>query len=161
MNLMSLVEPLSLIANEMVFSTITITAHLICRTLRLYHISGHNKYWVLPLPDDKATEYALGSTICDNFCSRKFIFSFLRCNDLKGENSKHTTNCTHSIKLKGQPLKDDIVILLFQIVPTEEKETEKNTPQIMPGFHTGKHMKNDVRRTVQPITVLIFPLIVA
>jgi hypothetical protein len=33
------------------FSKITIIAH--CWTLRLYHLRGQKKYWLLSLPDDK------------------------------------------------------------------------------------------------------------
>jgi len=78
MNLNSPVLLLRLMVHERIlFSTITNIAH--CWTLSLYHIRGHKKYWLLSLPDDKATQYIVGSTVCGNFCSRKFIFSILRC----------------------------------------------------------------------------------
>ena len=56
-----------------------LSLHTVCCTLSLYHIRGQTKYWLLSLHDGKATQYVAESTVRGNFCSRKFIFSFLRC----------------------------------------------------------------------------------
>ena len=59
---------------RILFPTVTNISHFICLTLRPYHISGRNKYWLLCLPDGKATEYEARSAITSAVGNSSFPF---------------------------------------------------------------------------------------